>query len=70
MPRWRGAGEHIEPYRHYKAPYADLARQAARWADDLVEGLGDAEPEMEGITNRRADNWRPVPAQKSKPPSK
>jgi putative DNA primase/helicase len=51
--------EHVEPYRPRKAPYADLARQAARWAADNIEALCDAEPEMpEGITNRRADNWR------------
>ena len=51
----------VEPYRQHKRPYADLARRCARWAQDNIEALRDAEPDMpEGITNRRADNWRPL----------
>jgi hypothetical protein len=53
-------GERVEPYRSHKAPYADLARRIARWAADNSDALRDAEPDMEGITNRRADNWRPL----------
>jgi putative DNA primase/helicase len=52
--------ERVQPYRHSKAPYADLARKCARWAEDNIDALRDAEPDMERIANRRADNWRPL----------
>lgn len=50
--------ERVEPYRHSKAPYADLARRCARWAEDNIDALRNAEPDMERIASRRADNWR------------
>jgi putative DNA primase/helicase len=54
-------GEHVKPYRR-AGPYTDLARKCARWAADNVEALRDADPNMEGIVNRAADNWRPLVA--------
>jgi putative DNA primase/helicase len=51
-------GEYVEPYHHRKHPYGDLARKCARWAKDNTDALCDAEPDMEGMVNRRADNWR------------
>lgn len=53
-------GKQVERYHQHKTPYADLARQCTRWAADNVDALRDAEPDMEGITNRRGDNWRPL----------
>jgi putative DNA primase/helicase len=54
-------GEIVEPFRLEKAPYADLARKAARWALDNLNALRGVEPAMpEGFMNRRADNWRPL----------
>jgi putative DNA primase/helicase len=52
--------EHVEPYRHRNAPYADLLRKCARWAADNIDELRRVEPNMQGIANRRADNWRPL----------
>jgi putative DNA primase/helicase len=38
-----------------------LARQCARWADDVRIQLGGADPTIpEGIYNRAGDNWRPI----------
>ena len=38
-----------------------LARMAARWAADQLDGLRDADPAVpEGVFNRAADNWRPL----------
>jgi Protein of unknown function (DUF3631) len=37
-----------------------LARMCARWADDYAGELGDADPDMGGLVNRTADNWRPL----------
>ena len=33
---------------------------AARWAIDRESGVRDADPEMGGLFNRDADNWRPL----------
>jgi len=39
----------------------ELARQAARWAKDNADVLGEADPAMpDTIYNRVADNWRPL----------
>ena len=54
-------GETVEPFRSEKRPYAQLARKAARWAEDNIDALRDAEPELpKGFINRRGDNWRPL----------
>ena len=37
-----------------------IARQCARWADDNASELGDVDPDMVGLINRTADNWRPL----------
>jgi putative DNA primase/helicase len=38
-----------------------LARMAARWAADQLDGLRDADPAVpDGVFNRAADNWRPL----------
>jgi hypothetical protein len=37
-----------------------LARMCARWTDDHASELGDADPDMGGLINRKADNWRPL----------
>src|SRR5262245_59038630 len=37
-----------------------IARMCARWSDNSGDGLKDADPEMGGIINRIADNWRPL----------
>jgi hypothetical protein len=38
----------------------DLARMCARWADDNADLFVGAEPDMDGLINRTADNWRPL----------
>jgi putative DNA primase/helicase len=52
-------GQQVERYRRNKQPYADTRRKIARWSEDNVVALRDADPDMEDI-NRRADNWRPL----------
>jgi putative DNA primase/helicase len=37
-----------------------LARKCARWAEDNAGELKDADPDMGGLINRAADNWRPL----------
>src|SRR5262249_25884859 len=37
-----------------------IARMAARWADENAELVKDADPDMGGLFNRIADNWRPL----------
>jgi putative DNA primase/helicase len=36
------------------------ARMCARWAEDIANDMGDYEPDMGGLINRNADNWRPL----------
>jgi putative DNA primase/helicase len=38
----------------------NLARMCARWADDVVDIIRDHDPDMGGLINRLADNWRPL----------
>jgi putative DNA primase/helicase len=54
--------ESIEPFRLDRTQHLDiLARQCARWAQDNVEAVRAADPEMPaGIFNRDADNLRPL----------
>ena len=38
----------------------NLERKAARWAKDHLSKLEQADPDMGGLYNRVADNWRPL----------
>jgi hypothetical protein len=38
----------------------DIARMCARWADDNANQFDGLEPDMDGLINRTADNWRPL----------
>jgi putative DNA primase/helicase len=60
----RRPNERVESYRPDRAGHLDqLARQAARWAQDNAIAVGAADPEMpEEITNRARDNWRVLKA--------
>jgi putative DNA primase/helicase len=37
-----------------------MRRMCARWAEDHAAELADADPDMSGLINRNADNWRPL----------
>jgi len=37
-----------------------LSGMAARWASDNEAAVRDADPDMDGLLNRDADNWRPL----------
>jgi hypothetical protein len=60
----RRPSEPVESYRPDRAGHLDqLARQAARWAQDNAIAVGAADPEMpEEVTNRACDNWRVLKA--------
>jgi hypothetical protein len=38
----------------------NLARMCVRWADDNAGEIAGIEPDMDGLINRIADNWRPL----------
>jgi hypothetical protein len=38
----------------------DLARKCARWGEDHLAEITDSDPDMGGLVNREADNWRPL----------
>jgi hypothetical protein len=38
----------------------NLARMCARWSDDYLDDVSGIEPDMGGLINRTADNWRPL----------
>ena len=42
------------------ASLGELKRKAARWAKDHLSKLEQADPDMGGLYNRVADNWRPL----------
>lgn len=42
------------------ASLGDLKRKAARWAQDHLSQLEQADPDMGNLYNRVADNWRPL----------
>jgi putative DNA primase/helicase len=55
----RAANEQLERYRRRNRPYTDVARKIARWTQDNIEALRDAEPDMpEELVDRSGDNWR------------
>jgi Protein of unknown function (DUF3631) len=60
----RRPNEPVESFRPDRAGHLDqLARQAARWAQDNAVAVAAADPEMpEQVTNRARDNWRVVKA--------
>lgn len=61
--RRRGAGEHVARLRQdrIEALCSDLRRQAARWAEDHLSVLRDADPHVpEALHDRAADCWRPL----------
>jgi hypothetical protein len=60
----RRPNEPVESYRPDRAGHLEqLARQAARWAQDNAIAVGASDPEMpEEITNRARDNWRVLKA--------
>jgi Protein of unknown function (DUF3631) len=37
-----------------------IARKCSRWADDNANVIADRDPDMGGLINRDADNWRPL----------
>jgi hypothetical protein len=37
-----------------------IARMCARWAEDTAHEFADSDPDMGGLINRAADNWRPL----------
>lgn len=38
----------------------NLARMCCRWADDYADDIAGTHPDMGGLINRVADNWRPL----------
>ena len=38
----------------------NLRRMCLRWADEYAENIPDIDPNMGGLINRVADNWRPL----------
>jgi putative DNA primase/helicase len=40
--------------------FKNLGRKAARWTKDNLYRLAEARPNMAGLVNRPADNWRPL----------
>jgi putative DNA primase/helicase len=38
----------------------NLARMCLRWAEDYASEIPGVEPDMDGLINRVADNWRPL----------
>jgi putative DNA primase/helicase len=55
--------EHVERFRpsHDTQLLKELARKAARWAQDNLETLKGADPEMATqLSDRALDNWRPL----------
>jgi putative DNA primase/helicase len=60
----RRPNEPVESFRPDRARHLDqLARQAARWANDNAVAVAAMDPEMpEEVTNRARDNWRVLKA--------
>jgi len=53
-----------EPVQSFRADRTDdldrLASMSARWAIDIEAAIRDIDPDMAGLFNRDADNWRPL----------
>lgn len=58
----RNLGEKIMPFRYDRTAHLGLlARQAARWAEDNAISVAASDPDMpDTLSNRAADNWRPL----------
>lgn len=57
----RLADENVDELREDRTEQLrNLARMCARWADDVAELARDHDPDMGGLINRVADNWRPI----------
>jgi putative DNA primase/helicase len=57
----RRADESVAELREDRCePLQNLARMCARWADDVADLIRDHDPDMGGLINRVADNWRPL----------
>ena len=54
-------GETLAELRDDRSEQLDnLARMCRRWADDVADVIRDHDPDMGGLINRVADNWRPL----------
>jgi energy-coupling factor transporter ATP-binding protein EcfA2 len=54
-------GEPLAELRDDRSEQLDnLARMCCRWADDVADVIRDHDPDMGGLINRVADNWRPL----------
>jgi hypothetical protein len=59
--RRRKPSERVQSFRSDRADHLhDLARKLTRWAADNSAMLAAADPDMAGLENRVADNWRPM----------
>jgi Protein of unknown function (DUF3631) len=59
--RRRKPTERVRSFRADRTEHLTaLARKMARWAQDHSNELLDAEPDMNELENRTADNWRPL----------
>jgi putative DNA primase/helicase len=59
--RRRKPTERVQSFRSDRAEHLKiLARKMARWAQDHGKELVGADPDMKGLENRTADNWRPL----------
>ena len=60
--RRRKPTERVQAFRGDRPPaeFVSFARKAARWAQDHATALIAADPDMTGLINRAADNWRPL----------
>jgi hypothetical protein len=57
----RRADEAVDELREDRSEaLKNLARMCARWADDFADDVQDHDPNMGGLINRVADNWRPL----------
>jgi hypothetical protein len=57
----RRADEDVCEFRLDRAENLEqLARWCARWADDNARLIEDLDPDVPGLMNRAADNWRPL----------
>ena len=54
-------GESLAELRDDRSEQFDnLARMCCRWADDVADAIREHDPDMGGLINRVADNWRPL----------
>jgi hypothetical protein len=57
----RRAGESLAELREDRIESLQrVARMCARWAEDHAGECGEIDPDMGGLINRTADNWRPL----------